>query len=440
MKSSSVPMRLLYAAAVLVLVAMACSMFNANPATEPAAPGEPTDTPEPGVPGETPVEVATETPTATVPIVHTLVPGEVPGSWQSEITDWDSSTTAAQKRTAGGETFPNDRYERPFNATTMDIYYPDLDIKRARLHVDSTWVYVTLQLVGVGSGGSLSGNYGAEVDLNIDGRGDVLVLASNPQASWSTDGVRAWLDNNHDVGGAHPILSDAPVHGDGYETLVFDQGQGADPDAAWARVSPSDPAIVQVAFKKSLISNDAMFTWGGWVDKGVFNPAWYDYNDYFTHNDAGSPLTELSQYPIKALFELDNTCRWGVGFTPTGSEPGVCPVPPTPTPIVPGTISGVVFYDGVNGDLVLDGASMRLAGANVRVRSGSCGSPGSVVTNGTTNGSGAYTVSVQPGTYCVDVSPDPVSYSDKTPPQTVTVGNGENKSNINFGYSSYLGR
>jgi hypothetical protein len=50
-------------------------------------------------------------------------------------------------------------------------------------------------------------------------------------------------------------------------------------------------------------------------------------------------------YPIKALAEVDNTCRWAVGFTPTGSEPGICPVPATPTPIVPGTISGVIFHN-----------------------------------------------------------------------------------------------
>jgi hypothetical protein len=251
--------------------------------------------------------------------------------------------------------------------------------------------------------------------------------------------VRAWLDNNHDVGGANPLLSDAPAHGDGYETLAFDQGHGSDPDVAWARVSPADPATVQVAFKKSLISNDGMFTWGGWVDKGVFNPAWYDYNDYFTHADAGSPLSELTQYyPLKALFEVDNTCRWSVGFTPTGSEPGVCPVPPTPTPIIPGSISGIVFVE-VNGDLVLDAGSTRIPGANVRVRSGSCGAAGGVVTNGTTNGSGYYIVTVNPGTYCVDASPDPVGFSSKTPPQTVVVPNGAAVGPINLGYSQYLG-
>jgi hypothetical protein len=377
----------------------------------------------------------------TTPVVHTLTPGEPPSGWLSDITDWDSSSTAAQRRTAGGENFALDRYERPFNANPMDTYFPDLDIKHTRLFADSTWIYVMIDLVGAGSGGGLSGNYGVEVDLNIDGRGDVLVLASNPQASWTTDGVRAWLDNNHDVGGAHPLQSDAPVSGDGFETQVFDQGHAPypDPDTAWARVAPSNPASVQIAFKKALISNDGMFTWGAWADKGVFNPAWYDYNDHFTHADAGSPLSELSQYyPLKALFELDNTCRWGVGFTPTGSEPGVCPVPPTPTPIVPGNIFGTVFVE-TNGDLILDGSSTLIGGANVRVRAGSCGSPGAVVTNGTTNGAGHYTVTVNPGTYCVDASPDPVTYSSKTPPQTVVVPNGATVGPINLGYSQYLG-
>jgi hypothetical protein len=29
-------------------------------------------------------------------------------------------------------------------------------------------------------------------------------------------------------------------------------------------------------------------------------------------------------YPIKAIFALDNTCREAFGFTPGGTEPGVC--------------------------------------------------------------------------------------------------------------------
>jgi hypothetical protein len=32
------------------------------------------------------------------------------------------------------------------------------------------------------------------------------------------------------------------------------------------------------------------------------------------------------------MARMDNTCRWGYGFTPDGTEPGACFIPPTPTP------------------------------------------------------------------------------------------------------------
>jgi len=389
---------------------------------------------------EPPPPESTETPTVT-PIVHTQMPGEPPAGALSEITDRDTSAVASQRRAIGGENFSLNLYERPFNANTMDTYFPDLDIICTRLLRDSQWVYVNIKLVGPNPSGGLLGDYGVEIDLNVDGRGEVLLLAAKPGTTWSTDGVRVWQDINHDVGAAHPIQSDGPVNGDGYEMLIFDQGSGSDPDVAWARISPSDPNSVQFAFKRTLINDDEKYTWGAWaMHESALNPVWFDYNDHFTAAEAGSPLSELTQfYPIKAFAEVDNTCRWAVGFTPTGSEPGVCPVPPTPTPELPGTISGVVFNDWTNGDLVLDPASGRIAGATVRARIGGCGSPGGVETTATTNGSGVYMLSVSAGTYCVDVSPDPVGYSYKTDPQTVTVSNGGSVNNINFGYSYYLG-
>jgi hypothetical protein len=388
-----------------------------------------------GVTTEPTAPASTETPTST-PIVHMLVPGELPASFLSEITDRDSSGFAAQRRSNGGENFPKNMYERPFNGNTMDTYFPDLDITRTRLLRDSQWVYVEIRLAGQNPAGGLQGEYGVEVDLNVDGRGEVLLMAAKPGARWSTDGVRIWQDANHDVGASHPIQSDAPVNGDGYERLVFDQGVGSDPDAAWARISPIDPNSVQIAFKRGVINDDDKFTWGAWaMHESTFNPAWFDYNDHFTIEAAGSPLSELTQYyPLKAFAEADNTCRWGVGFTPIGTEPGVCPIPATPTPVVPGTISGIVFRQKY-GDLTYNIGDVLYPGASIRVRSGACGSPGGVVTTAITNAIGGYSVSVSPGTYCVDVNPDPYStYTSKTPPQTVVVGSGGSVPNVNFGY------
>jgi len=437
-------------AAVLVTALLACNGLRITfPTSVPAGPTEvptvevgqtelPTTAGEPAGPTTESVPPAAEnTPTATsTPIVHVLVPGEPPASFLSEMTDRDTSSMASQRR-ALGENFNQNLYERPFNANAMDKYFPDLDILRARLSRDSQWFFVEIKLAGQDPAGGLLGVYGAEIDLNVNGRGDVLLMAAKPGPAWSTEGVRVWQDGNNDVGAAHPIGSDGPVNGDGYETLLFRSGVGTDSDAAWARISPTDPNSTQIAFKRSLISDDGNFTWGAWaMSEIMLNPAWFDYNDHFSHAEAGSPLTESTEfYPLKAFAEVDNTCRWAVGFTPTGSEPGICPVPPTPTPVVPGHISGVVFDNGLMfNDLVLHPTSWRVSGATVRARSGGCGSPGGVVTTATTNASGVYTLTVTAGTYCVDVSPDPVSYYRKTDPQTVIVVNGGIVNNINFGY------
>ncbi len=285
--------------------------------------------------------VQTTPATATATIVHLLTPGEPPSYYESHIVDRNSSSTAPQHAANGGENFDANLYERPFNATTMDIYYPDLDIIKARLDRTGTWAYVEIETVGINpTNGKMNGNYGIELDLDVDGRGDWLILASNPTSIWSTIGVRVWQDTNNDIGNDFPSRADHPQKGDGYDLLYFDQGNNPDADIAWARISPKNPKIIQIAFKPSLIGNDNYFMWGAWTDQGVFKPEFYDYNDHFTHAEAGSPLPGLKQYyPLKALFEVDNTCREAVGFTLVGGEPGGCPVyiPPTETRVPPPT-------------------------------------------------------------------------------------------------------
>jgi hypothetical protein len=297
---------------------------------------------------------------------------------------------------------------------------------------------VTITLTGQRPGGGLLGLYAAELDLNVDGRGDWLMTASAPTTSWSSDGVRVWQDANHDVGGGHPIQSDPPPQtGDGFETLVDDEGKGADPDAAFARVSPKDPNSVQLAFKRALINDDNRFLWGAWaVDQGMFHPDWFDFNDHFTQDEAGSPLVELTKYyPLKALYQVDDTCRWGVGFTPTGDEPGACPVPKTPTP-KPTLIVGIVYND-TSRDLTYQSGEPPLAGAHVIVSTGDCSGIGVVVTTAITGADGRYSATVSPGTYCVNVSPDPISNTNRTPPTAVTVGPGDVRE-VDFGFYFWL--
>lgn len=395
----------------------------------------------------TPQPTDTVEPTAT--IEHKMVPGDPPGGTQSAMMDADSSKSAGENRARAGEFFNINFFERPFTANDM-VYYPDLDIQRAVLNRTSDWVYVVISLKGPSPENEMRGFYGLEVDLNSDGRGDVLIQAGQPDSSWSTDRVKVWQDTNNDVGSRTPLTADIPQLGDGYDNLLFDQGLGSDADLAWARRSPGDINAVQIAFKPSAINNDTGYLWGAWTDLGVMEPSLFDYNDHFTHAEAGSPLIDSQHYPLKALALVDNTCRWAVGFTPKGNEPGICPLPATPTPTftpiptftatpipVPSNITGIVFRDG-NGDLAYQVGDFPLSGATVHLYSGSCGSGGGEIASTNTGADGRYNFGgLSAGTYCVDVSPAPASFTARTPATTVIIGVPKSHT-VNFGYF-YLG-
>lgn len=258
-------------------------------------------------------------------IQHAMVPVNLPLSRSGHAGDQDSSVTAKQKKAPGGDKFNQDQFERPFNANTMDTYFPYLDIQDTQVYEDDTWVYAVITLKGLDSHNRLAGKYGIEMDLDLDGRGDFLILASQPAStSWTTDGVQVWQDANHDVGGNIAVVSDKNSSGDGFEAKVFDSGQGADPDAAWARVAPDNPDAVQFAAKRALFGGAKSFMIGMWAGTDSLDPARFDLNDHFTAEQAGSPLPALVTYPIKAVSELDSSCRMAVGFQPTGKEPGLC--------------------------------------------------------------------------------------------------------------------
>ena len=273
-----------------------------EPTPEPTA--EPTNTPEPTA------------------IPHALIPGEPPEEVDSEIVDPDSSGSASDGTVSIGEDFEASLFERPFTSEAMQ-YRPDLDILSANLRISDDFIYVELVLKGQHLDGGLQGTYGFELDLDKNGRGDVLVLANNLQSEWSTEGVLAWADTNTDVGGETPVSADA-MPGSGYDTLIFEEGMAAGPVLVWARLSPTNANAVQLAYKLPLIYDSTEYLWWAVADDMVKNPAWYDYNDHFTLEQAGSPIAELEQYPLKELAEIDNTCSGGVGFIPAGPEPRAC--------------------------------------------------------------------------------------------------------------------
>jgi hypothetical protein len=262
--------------------------------------------------------------------VHTIVPGDLPEETINHAGDQDASEKAEKKLVVSGDRFTFGQFERPFNEFTMDQYFGAIDLQDFTLYRDDTFMYASVIVHENEPGASPADRkYALEFDLDLDGRGDVLVIFFPPASTdWTTDGIQAWVDSNEDVGGVSVINADSAGAGDGYEELIFDQGEGIDPDAAWARISPDDPNTIHFAVRFNLF---------GGVD---INPAQFDLNDHYTHEQAGAAITEFEFfYPIKELSELDNTCRLNFGFTPNGTEPGMCPVPGVQKPNEPGAPS-----------------------------------------------------------------------------------------------------
>jgi len=305
--------------------APATEVLTATQAARSATPfvQPPTTTPFVEHPTETPVIPATNAPTPTAQ--HTILPVSLPIEQASRAADFDSSKVSLKKPVVGGDRFTFEQFERPFNANTMDIYYPSLDIVSVSASQDDLWIYGTIQLRGREADRSLTRRYALELDLDHNGKGDWLVIASNPASTdWTVEGVQVYQDANQDVGNLSAMYTDKGASGDGYETLVFDQGVGTDPDAAWARTSPMDPNNVEISIKRSALGNPESYLIGMWAGSSALDPALFDLNDYFTHEQAGAAdLSYIAYFPIKAVAEIDNTCRIAVGFR-TGQENGLC--------------------------------------------------------------------------------------------------------------------
>jgi hypothetical protein len=334
---SKVSPRFVYLLLILLIAAFACNLPAA--ATVP-----PTVQPQSnqGNASATSTQAPSATDTATAPpVLHQLMPSDVNPSGTLYY-DVDSSGTGTQHRTTGGESYDFNLFERPFTQSDM-TYVPNLDITSFQLTAGGGWYYVFINLNGNNPNDPINIDYGVELNKNKDGFGDTLIWAQPPYTTeWTTNGVKVYSDPNHDTGGASSEKSDAnittgaPYPGDGYETVIFDQGKGSDPDLAWVRIDPKDPAIVEFAFKTSLVGNS--FMWGAWADAGLKDPSKFNYNDRFTFAQAGSPIASNPNYPIKAIYAVDNTCWAAYGFKPTGYEPHICPsnAPPTKAPKTPG--------------------------------------------------------------------------------------------------------
>ena len=277
---------------------------------------------------EQPADTNQEQTTDTIEIKHTNIPDQ-PG-WVSQWwMETNSASTAGQKRANGGDYLNQNLLERPFTTEEM-VYRPDVDLVRVEISKGPTFYYFMLHLSDINSETNmLSAYYGVELDISRDGRGDLLLWAlGDGSTEWSITDVFVYQDANDDVGGSRPLLAEAPNYsGDSYEKLLFSPDHLDDPDAAWKRVDPADDTVIQLAIKKSVLGNAEAFLWNAWADDGVKDPTKFDYNDFFTLTEAGSPIGGAADYPLKDLYLTDNTCRLAYGFEPTGNETNLCYVP-----------------------------------------------------------------------------------------------------------------
>jgi len=378
-----------------------------------------------------PTDTPTLTPTFT--IVHLVTPPGAGGTTRY-ITDIKTKDYAPQKKAIGGDDYNNNRYERPFTAETME-YLSDIDLTRVEMKISAPWVYLSFEFVEPRAAGIGETMYGAEFDTNKDGRGEYLVWGASPSGgNWTADGVEVWKDTNYDVGWTNPQVTNAPwLNSDGYDKNLVASGVGVDPDLAWIRQIEGG-AKVQLAFKYSAIANAAQFLWNGLADLGVRNPGWFDYNDHFTQAEAGSPYpAQAKYYPLKALFGLDNTCRDAYGFTPTGTEAGLC--------IYTGSISGKVFRDqnylnpaSTIDNGILDAGEPGVNMGTVTLGQGVC--PSSGFKTAAFGNPGEYSFPGLPiGPYCVNLMimfVDPTAYLTSPTHVTVNLAPDEHEA-VNFG-------
>ena len=278
-----------------------------------------------------PTEEPPPPPTAEPEIVHVVIPVHGRGKEQT-IHDQLSQNTAPEKRAYGGDEYNKGRYERPFTAEEME-YFPFIDLVRTDLirDEDGGWLYVSITVVDEPSmSGEQKVIYGVELDSDLDGRGDVLILADAPESTeWTTDGVQVWQDANANLGAKEPMKPDESAGGDGYEVLIFDEGKGDDADLAWVRLSPDLNVKIEMAFKLDLVDIGEeyyFFLWGAWAFVDEAHPDWFDHHDHFSLEEAGSPLKDNENYPLNAFFGADNTCRALSGLEPSSQLPGMCPI------------------------------------------------------------------------------------------------------------------
>ena len=265
-------------------------------------------------------EIILDTATPEPTEIPKLAPGEITEP-ERILEDADSSIKAEENRALTGDNFLENLFERPFTSQDME-YQPDLNILTTSISNDENFFYFIITLDDMNTtSGKLEGTYGIEFDRTQTGRGDLLVWITRLSLDWSTNGIIVFINPNQTVGGLDPMTAEEGYAGKGYTQAVEMEGD----KVAWTRISPDDPSAVQIAISRALLDDPEEFLWGAWADNGVKDPSLFDYDDHFGPSEAGSPLNTSEDYPLQALYSVDNTCRLPHGIDQMSSFiPGMC--------------------------------------------------------------------------------------------------------------------
>ena len=326
--------------AVFAVVILITTLTGCNyPGFRPTAPDLPT-TPPP-TPSLPPVVI---TPTEQT---HILKPANPVGREQT-IHDQVNKNYASQRRAYGGDEYKVGRFERPFDQTMAYLGYLDI-VKSTMVRTDPTFIYITIQVADpVASAVEQPAFFGLELDLNRDGRSRYLIRGTRPlDEKWTSAGMDVWESTTSALPLAE-ISTGIPVTGSfGFDRDLLLDGKGHDIDMAWIRLKPGLADTVEIAFKNSLVGGEkGAFIWRPFTDGAPFAPGLYDLQNSFTLEQAGSPISGETYYPLKAVYAVDNTCRVASGFDATGKEPGLCPLPPPPEKPSQPEPEGPVFHPG----------------------------------------------------------------------------------------------
>ncbi len=288
-------------------------MLANQPPVESATPGQtankvtaaPTSIVTPGS-GASLIELQPGTPHGTAQVIHDQV----------------CRQTAAEKKASGGDEFTNGRFERPFDQEMN--YLPAVDIERAELvRPENEWAYFSIFLEEPPAVSPAM--YGIQLDLNIDGRGDYLIAFPAPASpEWVEDNIKMNWDSDGDVGGMVINRADPKgFKGSGFEAIRIDTAAGKNKGKIWIRLMEKG---IQIAVHEDILGGkDPRFTWQPFAESQPYPPSQFDLNDYFSPSKAGSATAGDTNYPLKELFGIDNTCKGLSGLTPSGTEQGVCP-------------------------------------------------------------------------------------------------------------------